>query len=76
MPTKKQRLNITLPKDIAIFLKKISLRDEVPQATKAVQLIEQAMELAEDEYFLKIAEERVKNSKGYISSEEFWKGLL
>ncbi len=76
MPTKKQRLNLTLPKHIALYLKKISLRDEVSQSQKAVEMIEKALELVEDEYFVKIAEERVKNSKGYISHEEFWKGLL
>lgn len=50
MPTSKQRLNLTLPKHLAIFLKKISLRDDVPQATKAVQLLERALEWEEGEF--------------------------
>lgn len=50
MPTSKQRLNLTLPRHLAIFLKNISLRDEVPQATKAVQLLERALEWEEGEF--------------------------
>ncbi len=76
MPTKKKRLNLTLPKDVAVYLQKIALRQDVSQSQVAVELIEKALELAEDEYFIQIAEERRKNSKGYISHEEFWKGLL
>lgn len=76
MPTKKKRLNITLPKDVAIYLQKMALRDEVSQSQKAVQLIEEALEIAEDEYFVKIAEERIKKGGKYISHEEFWKKVL
>jgi predicted DNA-binding protein len=77
MPTSKKRLNITLPKDIAIFLEKISIRDEVPQATKVVELIEKALELEEDEYFSRIADQRATdNDADYISAEEFWKQAL
>ncbi len=50
MPTSKQRLNLTLPRHLAVFLKKIALRDEVPQATKAVQLLERALEWEEGEF--------------------------
>jgi hypothetical protein len=50
MPTSKPRLNLTLPKHLAVFLKKIALRDEVPQATKAVQLLERALEWEEGEF--------------------------
>lgn len=50
MPTSKQRLNLTLPKHLAVFLKKIALRDDVPQATKAVQLLERSLEWEEGEF--------------------------
>lgn len=39
MPTSKKRLNVTLSDDIALFLKKIALRDDVPEATKAAELL-------------------------------------
>ena len=77
MPTKKNRLNITLSKDAAIFLKQIALRDDVPQATKAAELIEMALEIEEDAYFAKIADERAKDTKAkWISHEEFWSKVL
>ncbi len=76
MPTKKKRLNLTLPKHVAVYLQKISLRDEVSQSQKAVELIEEALELAEDEYFAAIAAERIAKGGKYISHEEFWKKVL
>jgi hypothetical protein len=76
MPTQKKRVNITLGKDTALFLKQIALRDEVPEATKAAQLLEYALELLEDEYFSKVADSRAKENKGFISHEEFWKKVL
>jgi predicted DNA-binding protein len=76
MPTKKRRLNITLPKDIALYLEQMALRDEVSQSQKAVELIEEALERDEEDYFVHIAEERIKKGGKYISSEEFWKKVL
>ncbi len=66
MPTSKQRLNLTLPKRLAVFLKKVSLRDEVPQATKAVQLLERALEWEEGEFkqsFVDKVKHRTKRDK-------------
>lgn len=66
MPTSKQRLNLTLPKHLTVFLKKISLRDEVPQATKAVQLLERAIEWEEGEFkqsFIDEVKRRTKEEK-------------
>ena len=76
MPTKKKRLNVTLKKDTAFYLKKMAVRDEVPESTKAAQLIEIAMELEEDLYWSKIADDRLKKTKKWISHEEFWSKLL
>jgi hypothetical protein len=71
MPTKKRRLNITLKKDTAFYVKKLALRDDVPEATKASELIEAALEIEEDIFFSKIADERDKKTKNWISYEEF-----
>lgn len=76
MPTKKKRLNVTLSKETAIFLKKISLRDDVPEATKAAELLEKAMEIEEDEYFGRVADDRVRQKTGWLSHEAFWKKVL
>lgn len=77
MPTSKQRLNLTLPKHLAVFLKKISLRDEVPQATKAVQLLERALEWEEGEFkqsFIDEMKRRTKQDK-LISAKKVLKDL-
>ena len=73
MPTSKRRINITLQNDTAIFLSKIAIRDNVPQATKAAELLEYALELVEDEYFSKVADVRAKKRKGFVSHKKFWK---
>ena len=76
MPTKKKRLNITLPSEFAVFLEKISLRDNVPQATKAAELLAKAMELEEDFYFSTLADKKDKPKTRFISHEEFWSKVL
>lgn len=77
MPTSKKRLNITLSNHLAVFLKKIAIRDDVPEATKAAELLEKAMELEEDEYFGVLADERAANRKaGWISHTAFWTKVL
>ncbi|MDO8648272.1 MAG: hypothetical protein Q7R81_00645 [Candidatus Peregrinibacteria bacterium] len=76
MPTSKKRINITLKKDIALFLHKIALRDDVPQATKAAELLEFALELLEDDYFSKIAEKRDRASAKFLSHDAFWSKVL
>lgn len=76
MPTAKRRLNITLSKDMALFLKRIALRDEVPQATKATELLEYALELIEDQYFASMAEKRDTANKKFLSHDAFWSKIL
>ena len=66
MPTSKKRLNLTLPKELALFLKKISLRDEMPQAAKALELIERGLEMEEGifkESFIKEIRRREKDHR-------------
>ncbi len=77
MPTSKQRLNLTLPKHLAVFLKRISLRDEVPQATKAVQLLERALEWEEGEFKQSFVDEIQRRSKEdkLIPAEKVFKDL-
>lgn len=76
MPTTKKRLNLTLSKDLAFYIEKLALRDDVPQAEKAVELIEKALEMEEDAYFAAIADKRVAETKGWMSHEEFWAKVL
>ena len=77
MPTAKKRLNITLSKDMALFLKKLSLRDDVPQATKVVELLKKALEIEEGEYWSSAADQRAQDkSAGWMSHKEFWSKVL
>ena len=62
---------------MALFLKKVSVRDGVPLATKASELLEKVMEIEEDEYFASVADARVSDtSVGTMSHEEFWSKVL
>lgn len=76
MPTNKKRINITLSKDAAVFLYRIALRDEVPQATKAAELLELALELEEDAYFSALTEKRIKPNGRFLSHKDFWSKVL
>ena len=58
MSTIKSRLNISLPDDIKKALLSIAKRDQMPAATKAVELMEIGMEIKEDEMWDEIAANR------------------
>jgi hypothetical protein len=72
MPTTKKRINISIPDDIEAILKLLAERDEVPQATKASELLRSAIEIDEDEIFNELAEKRdIKNAK-FIPHKKAW----
>ncbi|MBU4480498.1 hypothetical protein KKG48_03615 [Patescibacteria group bacterium] len=73
MSTIKKRINISISKSLDDILIKLSKRDQVPQATKACELLQLAVEMEEDSYFNKIASKRLKESTGFVSHEEAWK---
>jgi hypothetical protein len=78
MPTLKPRLNLTLPKHVALHLKKLSLRDEVPQATIAVELLERALEWEEGTFkksFVDEIKRREKSKEPLIPFEDVLKEL-
>lgn len=76
MPTHKKRINVTLPGHIAVFLEKIALRDDVPQATKAAELLECALAIEEDAYFSARAEELDAPGARFLSHGAFWSKVL
>lgn len=73
MATKKKRINVSLPRKLYVFLMNIAQRDEMPTATKAAELIAKALDIEEDEYFSRVAEERDTPDAKFISHKEFWK---
>lgn len=73
MATTKKRLNITLDKETQEFIAILAKRDAVPEATKAAQLLREAIEIEEDKIWLEIAESRDTPDAKYISEKEVWK---
>ena len=74
MPTTKDRLQVTLPKDIAKAIKAIAKRDGMPMATKAMYLMKAALELDEDAILDSLAMSRESDKKSkYLSHDEVWK---
>lgn len=55
------------------MLVELAKRDQVPEATKAVTLLELALEIEEDIVFDRIAAERVRGAKRWLSHVEVWK---
>lgn len=73
MATTKTRINITLSDNLRDVLIKLAKRDKVPAATKAVKLLEIALELEEDQAWDALAKRRdVKNAR-YLSHTKAWK---
>jgi len=76
MATQKTRINISVNKRVRDDLRALAKRDQEPVATKAAQLLERALELDEDLWLSKLAEERLKNHKGrWLSHEEVWRKI-
>ena len=75
MPTTKQRINITVDKDTNWILKTLAKRDSVSVSAKAVELLEDALELEEDLALAAIADARSKKKVKYIPFEKAWKNI-
>lgn len=73
MATTKNRLNISLSKELDEALSEISKRDKMPRATKAAELLRLALEIEEDKVWGMIAEERMKYKGKLISHKDAWK---
>ncbi|MEK7509591.1 MAG: hypothetical protein AAB605_02660 [Patescibacteria group bacterium] len=76
MATTKPRLHISLSKTEEQFLASLAKRDQVPRATKAAQLVRQAMEIEEDFALSKIAMERDVPGAPRMSAKAFWKAAF
>lgn len=72
MPTSKKRINITLSKDLEITIIKLAERDNVPVATKAMQLLNSAMEIEEDDFLDQLADKRTGRKSKYYSHTKAW----
>ena len=73
MPTTKTRTNITLDEELDRQLNLLAARDDVPKATKVVQLIRIAIDIEEDDYFNELATKRDTKNAKFISHNKAWK---
>lgn len=73
MATTKTRINISLSDDMKKALISLAERDHIPEATKAVRLLELALEIEEDQVWNKLAEARDSYKAHYLSHKKAWK---
>ena len=73
MATLKKRLNISLSPEIEEVIIKLANRDNIPQATKAAELLRIGLELEEDITLDKIAADRYKTLSKTLPHKDFWK---
>ena len=72
MTTVKKRVNVSLSKTLNEALGKLSKRDQVPQATKAAELLRLAIEFEEDEVLDNLASKRDEPTSKFISHKKAW----
>ena len=65
-------MNISLSAPLENILAKLAKRDQVPQATKAAELVRIGVESEEDGYFDVIASERDKEKVKFVSHKKAW----
>ena len=63
MPTKHRRINVSFKPKVAQALTRISKKNEISLSQVAQELVEEALELREDIYLSKLAEEAEKRAK-------------
>lgn len=73
MPTTKKRINITVPENIDTALQQLSKRDNTSVASKALELLTNAMEMEEDEIVRQISEKRDTENAIFVSNKAAWK---
>jgi hypothetical protein len=64
MPTKHRRINVSFKLKTVQALTRISKKNEISISQAAQELVEEALELREDIYLSKLAEEAEKRAKG------------
>jgi hypothetical protein len=73
MATTKTRINVSVSSEVEKAIISLAKRDQVPNATKAAELLRMALEIEEDKVFSEIADERLseKNTK-WLSGKNVW----
>ena len=72
MATSKKRINVSLSKVSERTLSYLAKRDEMPEATKAAQLIDLALEIEEDSAWNAIAQKRDRKGAKFVGHNNAW----
>jgi predicted nucleic acid-binding protein len=72
MSTTKKRINISLSNELEKTIEKLAKRDEVPEATKASDLLRLAVEIEEDAVWDSIAKSRDTKDAKFLSHKKAW----
>ncbi len=77
MPTKHRRINVSFRPKTAQALSRLSREREISLSQITQELVEEALELREDIYLSKLAEEAEKRAKvkPSVSADKLWKTL-
>ena len=73
MPSAKKRINLTVDDKTYSVLQTLSGKTQQKISTVSLNLIQQALELQEDIYFSKLADERLSQKQKRVSHDKAWK---
>ena len=73
MATTKTRINVSMSYDVEKSLIALAKRDQVPHATKAGELLRQALEIEEDRVLDSVASERDRGRAKFVSHKAAWR---
>lgn len=73
MPSTKKRINLTVDDKTYAVLQTLSGKTQQKISTVSLNLIQQALELQEDIYFSKLADERLSQKQKRVSHDKAWK---
>jgi len=68
----KNRINISVSREVEQVVASLAKRDQVPNATKAAELIRLALEIEEDQVLDTFAERRDKTATKFVSHKTAW----
>ena len=72
MATIKKRINISVPRSVEDAIARLAKRDQLPQATKAGELLRLAIEIEEDQIFDRIASESDTKGSTFVPHTNAW----
>ena len=73
MPSSKKRINLTVDDKTYSVLQTLSGKTQQKISTVSLNLIQQALELQEDIYFSKLADDRLSQKQKRVSHDKAWK---